>query len=1236
MMRRSLHLIAPTLLALGLVPAALSGATSPAERDAHLEAVKTLIDREYRLPAQRQLADFAKAGYPDASWHGKFLSWFYAERFLALSPDKAEQAKLAAEAKSLLAELEAARKGNQLPKELAKEFGGSAAVIRLVNDLLRVVGQDNAADRMGAAAIVPERRAALNATVQSLATAANTAFDESVKAVAAHAKTEEEAWNFEDKDPRFLKAAQQGVELRLEAIRPAYYAHKVMREAAERGADFGIDPAPARAFLEAFAKKHFKMLQEWDYIWGDYHPLLRAMTLDVAAQAARFKIRDANIDDLANDMAKVLDLDVAKEFRDPAVAEEIRTLQVRTYAALIAWFRELGADVNPKLLQNGLDYYQQFKEKSRNNPHFSLAHKDGERARELARVHFQAGRLLKAKNDPSAAGAFGAVASVRTNPLAGNAAAWMASDNKISLSSEGAWAAQPVAEDPASAVLTAAAMLRAANASSDPLMQRASLITAAVALRNGVLGLSSAAYAEAADESAPELWFRYAEVMSKLGMRWHAALVAQSGLRHLAARMAEHKAASPWKAKDGKWTQSGRFISPLARNAVTYASGLLVAGRGAAITGLYDESISLVNKVSPTDGGQALDRIQVVIAIQDKDYARALQLIDGYVRKYPAEFYDGASLRSLVYIGSYDSAKAAGERQSIAAKALKEAEEVAKKADEELKTAAEAARKRVLNTAKRDVQALRAFLALREEKHEVVLEMLGSDYWRNPPSDEDKSVQMLGYLCQATRQWYEAMVKDEKQRADPQVLLKAWPQIAQTYEAWRKQKERLPNAAERIERTGQQLAWIFQVTSRQAGTMATLPDPAPELRDIERTSNRAFADLVEPRLHGGSDGNTLLGIGNVLWDLDEHERAVRLYDLYMQKVSGDPELAVLRDAPKDALGALDGAMNARPELRAKWAAVRDLLVDDPELAKKIIEQDLPEERWGEKKRDYVRALEAIRALRGDVTASRMTLGQSFQPIDEGLTKLEGQVAQLGREIAVSAKLAQAYREEGQKEKANALYEKLIAYDPTNPEFLANAVELTLDAIRAGNPPSEDAIKLTRVKAARVRDASPNGSPTYWTAVIQVMELSLALKDVALVNNRLRFDAVNQSTPADDLQLLPRERRDDRRVRRARNAMAVDLCKRYLAIFSQPGVTAKPSFALVEAELDGKPATLFLPIDAPKFAAVKRDLDDGTVVWFFWEEGKEPPPEPEAQPAAEAQPAEAAPAPAPAPQQEAKP
>lgn len=128
-----------------------------------------------------------------------------------------------------------------------------------------------------------------------------------------------------------------------------------------------------------------------------------------------------------------------------------------------------------------------------------------------------------------------------------------------------------------------------------------------------------------------------------------------------------------------------------------------------------------------------------------------------------------------------------------------------------------------------------------------------------------------------------------------------------------------------------------------------------------------------------------------------------------------------------------------------------------------------------------------------------------------------------------------------------------------------------------------------------------------------MEFYALLKTPKPIIDRLSYDTMNKSTPADDLQLLPREPRDDKRVRRARNSQAVDLCKRYLSLTQIPGVTAKPGFRVDTVEIDGKPVSVFLPADGTKFAAQKRDLDDGTTVWFVWEDGKEAPPEAAAAP-----------------------
>ena len=901
----------------------------------------------------------------------------------------------------------------------------------------------------------------------------------------------------------------------------------------------------------------------------------------------------------------------------------------------------MGKDVAPKWYQTGLDTYKEFKEKAaKGDRHFRLDHSDRERGAEVARVYFQAGRLLMAKNDPSGVAAFGIVAAARTNQLAGNASLWSAyrPGGMPQQSGSSAWGAQPVAEDPAGALLTGIAMLRQANASGDATVQRSSLITAAVALRNGVLGLGSAAFSEGADEVAPELWFRYAESLSKLGMRWHAALASQAGLRHIEARTKELKGKTPWRDKNGKWTPAGRFVSLLAKNSVTYASNLLAAGKGAAVTQIYDDSISLVNAVSPEDGGKALDRIQIIIAVQEKDFKRALELTEGYVTKYPEEYYDAASIRTFVYTSWLGLLKDP-ERKTLADKALKETAEVAKKAAEELPKATDPARKKVLQAAMRDGDALQVSILIGSGENEQVLTKLGADYWKFAPNDQDKAAQMLGYMCQALRQWYQAQAKDTAKSSDAALLVASWPRVQLAYDIYKTQKARLTTQEEKVIRQGVQIAYVFNVIANfQIPMMRSKPGAPPQLGDIQKLAARAYADLIEPTISETSKSDLMLQVANVLWDLDEHARACRLLELYIKAIGDDPELAALRDTPKQVLAALDAPIRARPELRGKWEEVVDLLYDDPELAKKILEQDLQEADWREKKRDYVRAIEAIRALKADAAKARMSLGADFTKIDEGLAKLDTQVQQLGREQSVTAKLAYGFREQGEKAKANALYEKLINFDPTNPEFLAATVELTIDDYKVSGKGDEAVLKATQIKAARVRDQAQSGSPIYWTAVIQVMELSLALKDAKLVNDRLRFDTVNQSTPADDLQARPRQQRDDKRTRRARNALAIELCKRYLSLFSQPGITIKPSFAITEVDIDGTSTPVFVPVDAPKFTAVRRELDDGTVVVFLWEEGKTPPPEPEVAPVP-SEPAAApveAPAPAPVVKPEAKP
>ena len=69
--------------------------------------------------------------------------------------------------------------------------------------------------------------------------------------------------------------------------------------------------------------------------------------------------------------------------------------------------------------------------------------------------------------------------------------------------------------------------------------------------------------------------------------------------------------------------------------------------------------------------------------------------------------------------------------------------------------------------------------------------------------------------------------------------------------------------------------------------------------------------------------------------------------------------------------------------------------------------------------------------------------------------------------------------------------------------------------------------------------------------------------------------------------------------RARNALAVELANRYLALFKGNGVTVAIPQRLDQVTApDGKVWTLFVPIDAPKFEAqVVTNQDDADVTVF---------------------------------------
>ncbi len=220
----------------------------------------------------------------------------------------------------------------------------------------------------------------------------------------------------------------------------------------------------------------------------------------------------------------------------------------------------------------------------------------------------------------------------------------------------------------------------------------------------------------------------------------------------------------------------------------------------------------------------------------------------------------------------------------------------------------------------------------------------------------------------------------------------------------------------------------------------------------------------------------------------------------------------------------------------------------------------------------------MRALIGD---------DIYHAIIAQIDPLKDLATTLAQEIQAKRRVAQFDRESGKGEDARKLYIELNHYNPDDPEFSSAMVEIVLDDLRKGvNVPPAQIDKARKISAG-IRDDPANKDPfIFWTAQIQVLELSVAMHDLANVNDALKACS-NHGDPSDYLIApgVPKDaklRGDDPHVRRAKNALAVALAKRYLAIYhAGPEITVKPTFDYQAIAVDGKSYDLFITAGAPE-------------------------------------------------------
>ena len=1186
-------LIALAMLASAALPSTALGATAE-QRDEHFQAVTSILDKDFQLTGKRQRAAFAQASYPEDAWHRKALDWYAALREKGSTKDPKKVAELDKTATALRTELDAAEEAGKLPEAVVRLLSAAGSqTTQLMRDFATFMSPDDSAPTVARA---PERIAIAQGQIVALIDAANKEWKKAKAKVDAAAAQTKLAMEGDEKDPKVQEATRISTMVRFEAVRSIYNAHTTLREVATRGADFGLDPKPANDFLKAFLKENFALIGDWEYNFGDYFPYLKAYANSVLVEAVRQKIPNAKIEDLESGLQTVAALDL-KGFKAPADREDIIQLQIKCWTTLLRTRLELALAEPDKAkatahLDKGLEFFANYKDAYRGQKDMAPGTTNVSRAWYIGQLWITAGRLQQAKgNAGGATGLFGEVAANKATFASTIAQGWLAKGSGAGAAG-GEWGKPATPMDPAQAIGIAKALRTEANATVDEKLKRSQLMAAAMQLRNGVLGVNGA-WSEQFVEVGPELYNLYAITLANLELRYHAAIVAEEGLRAIAPRIGKDAAANPWK-KAGAWTAPGRQVQSLLKNAQNFANGLASRAKGSGVGALQSDVIELGKKISPDEMGQSADETLVVNELSDGNWEAAIAKARDFLKKYPTAQPKAYSWIVIAYSNWYDEAKKAKDE----AKAKKIADELTQAAGAmESEAKAELAKNpaperakdwmRVLST----VQTAKLSVLSADGKFTEVLTVFGTDFWKNPPADEALRARVLRGLTNAVGSAETARAKDEQARGDAKSLTDAWGLYAATYATFTKFLPSIKDPVERekTQRFGKNMVNAFNSVAGLADQLAKQPGAPAGLPDIARQARRAMADLLEPTITEKDKPGTILFCAETLWGLDEHARAVRLYELFQRVIDADAELTAFSTDPKPVLDGVDAAIGKRPEVAGDWAKVRDLVEDKPGLADLIKQGEAPD-KLGEKPANFEDARAALGAFRGKAEQLKTKLGaEGWTAADTAMKQLDKLLTASVQKLTIKARLAQGYRESGNAAKAQELYSELYNYDPANPTYAAAYVDIVIDSIKKGTPAVEKAaIEKARDIARSIRNDAGKNLDLYWQADIQVMELSLALGDSKEVNDRLNFNAVNRSRPSDDLIQPPvraddKQVGDDNRVRRARNALAVELVNRYLAIFAGNGVTAKPTFRVDQvAGADGTGTTIFVPSDAPKF------------------------------------------------------
>ena len=291
--------VVSSLLAFAMAP--MSAATP--EDDTRFDIIKSVIDREVQMTADRLLADYAAADGDET--YRKVLRLHYARTF-AVVANAADKAKLDAEATSLQQELSGDADGlRPALADIIRDDNPLSWVNRFVQPVTTIMNPHRPRPQVWTEDMQKELQARFDGLV-----------DELVRAVEASDAAIKE-W-----DPTLEAYLQnpsngnpedeiEGIKRRFNWVSAVWLANIAMREMHVRSEEWGLDPSKIIAFNKEFFPARFDEIDNWDWLYGDSNIAFKYRLLVLRMQGALWGAANIPLEDMIAYADEGLFLDTA-------------------------------------------------------------------------------------------------------------------------------------------------------------------------------------------------------------------------------------------------------------------------------------------------------------------------------------------------------------------------------------------------------------------------------------------------------------------------------------------------------------------------------------------------------------------------------------------------------------------------------------------------------------------------------------------------------------------------------------------------------------------------------------------------------------------------------------------------------------------------------------------------------------------------------------------------------------